>query len=132
MMLIMYMKVVNPRTVGHRLAHGRRFDRPTRSEPNRSDAPEVPTYPRFCPIRRTRCFTPEVALRVLSIAVTSVEPETFFSDLKFALKSRQSRIKPQHDNTRICLKRWRLSKILPGLTFKTKKTFEVRNFVNSK
>ena len=70
----------------------------------------------------------QVALRVLSIAVASVEPETLFSDLKFTVTSRQSRMKPKHVNARICLKRWRLSKILPASTFEPKRPSKLRKF----
>ena len=69
----------------------------------------------------------QVALRILSIACASVEPETLFSDLKLTVKSRQSRMKPKNLNARICLKRWRLSKILPATTFKPKRESKMRS-----
>ena len=74
------------------------------------------------------CFTPEVALGVLSIAVTFVESETLFSDLKFAVKSRQNRMKSKHVNAQICLRLRRLSNILSTLTFEPKRPSNLRKF----
>jgi len=51
----------------------------------------------------------EVSVRVLSICGASVEPECLFSDLKFMVKARQTRMKPARVNARIYLKRWLLA-----------------------
>ena len=48
----------------------------------------------------------DVALQILSIQTSSVEPESLFSDLKFMVKARQTRMKPKNVNARICLKCW--------------------------
>ena len=45
----------------------------------------------------------QVALRILSIPVSSTEPERLFSMLKNIVKSRQSRVSPQLVHEIICL-----------------------------
>ena len=55
----------------------------------------------------------EVAVRVLSIHGASVEPECLFSDLKFMVKARQTRMRPARVNARTCLKRWLLAELFP-------------------
>ena len=48
----------------------------------------------------------QVALRILSIPVSSTEPERLFSMLKNIVKSRQSRLSPQLVHEIICLSAW--------------------------
>ena len=62
----------------------------------------------------------DVALRILSIQASSVEPESLFSDLKFMVKARQSRMKPKNVNARICLKRWVMAGLVDKSIFKAK------------
>ena len=62
----------------------------------------------------------EIALKILSVHVSSVEPESLFSDLKFMVKARQSRMKPSHVNARICLKRWVMAGLIEKSAFEAK------------
>ena len=66
----------------------------------------------------------DVALQILSIQTSSVEPESLFSDLKFMVKARQSRMKPKNVNARICLKCW-MAGLVDKSVFKAKSESKV-------
>ena len=80
----------------------------------------------------------QVALRILSIPVSSTEPERLFSMLKNIVKSRQSRLSPQLVHEIICLSAWLKMNLIDESVFannvkpKEMKKMKVRKKVKKK
>ena len=80
----------------------------------------------------------QVALRILSITVSSTEPERLFSMLKNIVKSRQSRLSPRLVHEIICLSAWLKMNLIDESVFannvkpKEMKKMHMRDFMEAK